>query len=345
MDTFVIHVNTTLIQILNNVNRETFHNVIQHGVQLSVLGTCWPLRHRSVFLCIPFETLTESGVYKYLILSFQSVAEKADTERAGNHHKKPENSKDPNAQTGSTPVSVGWSHDGDLVSKARGGGSLTVNLSGKEGFQDVLDVVKRQYMTEHEVVGLKVGRATSETISSFREGIRSVGEFCKKNKLFMSKIKIYLITQSDQPKCTCHTTEPDFQISFMLNGEVTCYDKRSALQHVALHKPEIRDMQANPLSEGFELKQMIKCKKCQVTYLDWEVDGADRVAYTYGQKKAHKGIIHGPETLHGNHFGSFVAILVANHDAKHSVKWWRDGSLFAEGDGLYIIWPDQSGTF
>ena len=131
----------------------------------------------------------------------------------------------------------------------------------------------------------------------------------------------------------------------MLNGEVTCYDKRSALQHVALHKPEIRDMQANPLSEGFELKQMIKCKKCQVTYLDWEVDGEDRVTYTYGQKKAHKGIIHGPETLHGNHFGSFVAILVANHDAKHDVKWWRDGSLFAEGDGLYIIWPDQSGTF
>ena len=33
--------------------------------------------------------------------------------------------------------------------------------------------------------------------------------------------------------------------------------KKSALQHVALHKPEIRDMQANPLSEGFELKQMI----------------------------------------------------------------------------------------
>ena len=131
----------------------------------------------------------------------------------------------------------------------------------------------------------------------------------------------------------------------MLNGEVTCYDKRSALQHVALHKPDIRDMQANPLSEGFELKQMIKFKKCQVTYLDWQVDGEDWVAYTYGQKKAHKGIIHGPETLHGNHFGSFVAILVANHDAKHNVKWWRDGSLFAEGDGLYIIWPDQSGTF
>ena len=182
MDTFVIHVNTTLIQILNNVNRETYHNVIQHGVQLSVLGTRWLLRHRSVFLCIPFETLTESGLYKYIILSFQSVTEKADTERAGNHHKKPENSKDPNAKTGSTPVSVGWSHDGDLVSKARGGGSLTVNLSGKEGFQDVLDVVKRQYMTEHEVVGLKVGRATSETISSLPEGIRSVGEFCKKKK-------------------------------------------------------------------------------------------------------------------------------------------------------------------
>ena len=203
---------------------------------------------------------------------------------------------------------------------------------------------KSIFEPQHSIVGLKIGKAKYEESSKYISGSKTLGEHVKIQKLFLSKMKIFLVTSTNSlsSKCSCQATFPKFAMSFVCN-DVTCHDKKSAVDHLALFTPDLPD-DINPQNEGFLLKTLVKCHKCELDYVRWE-SGSDGRIYKYPMTKKQKGIIHGPDEIHGVSCGNFVGVIVGNHEKKPMVKWYLNGKLHVQGDGPYIIWPQLPGTY
>ena len=82
---------------------------------------------------------------------------------------------------------------------------------------------------------------------------------------------------------------------------------------------------------------------CNVEYISWDVDDHNNLKYTYGVSQKTMGLLHGPDEIHGMNGDLFMEIVEASHDKQLSVKWWRNGEAFMQGDGLFLIWLKRKG--
>ena len=74
-------------------------------------------------------------------------------------------------------------------------------------------------------------------------------------------------------------------------------------------------------------------------------DDNDGIKLIYEQSDQKLGLLHGPTEIHGIHEGEFVGIVVNEQTRRPLIKWWKNGDIVNEGEGLTLIWPTENGTY
>ena len=251
--------------------------------------------------------------------------------------------KSPTVSTKGSTMKTGWIHNGEYITSIQGGGLKQVIVSGTETFQRLIELLSSAYKPTHDIKGVKLGKSTMELLTEFTTGAKTLGEHIKKTRMVYSKMRVYVVT--DDGCCTCSQDYPDFEMSFV-RDDVTIHDPSSVLAHLALQRPSMRELQdINPISEGFILTILKKCRQCKVSYIDWVVDNEDNVKVVHSQSNFEGDkILHGPEVIHGMNGGKkFVGVVTSKSDAL--VRWWKDDTFYMEGEGFLVIWPDCTGLF
>ena len=242
-------------------------------------------------------------------------------------------------------MKMAWLEEDAYVTQGQGGGTIDYDVSGAETFSELTEKIKAIFNSTcvSEVIGLKIGKFGSDILTSFPPDITTFSQYIKKNKMYYSKIKVYLVTKIKKPhvECTCSDKMPRYAMSFK-NDNVSCHDKKAACSFLALANPE--NSECNPLCEVFTLKSLTKCLKCKISFLDWIPDG-DTIGYTFNQAKKSTGLLHGPDELHGTHHGYFLGVVSSKHRDNQHIKWFRNGTPYDEGSGLCVIWPTEDGVY
>ena len=236
-------------------------------------------------------------------------------------------------------IKVGWIHNKSYQTDAQGGGTHDVSFTGRETFDEVqrllIDKFHPPYL--YKVIGVKIGKSGDVSIENFGTGMYSLGDYCKTNKLFFSRIKIYLVTEMKPGRCTCDSEFPDLTITF-LRGNMTCYDSESVRSHVALCDPSARsDGEFNPLTEGFTIKELVRCRKCKDKYIEWIAADDNTVTFRYSEQISREPLF----LTSGFHNGKCLVVIPRNHSKKPKISWYRNGQLCKEGEGLFMIWPEM----
>ena len=240
-------------------------------------------------------------------------------------------------------IKVGWIHNKSYQTDAQGGGTHDVSFTGRETFDEVqrllIDKFHPPYL--YKVIGVKIGKSGDVSIENFGTGMHSLGDYCKTNKLFFSRIKIYLVTEMKPGRCTCDSEFPDLTITF-LRGNMTCYDSESVRSHVALCDPSARsDGEFNPLTEGFTIKELVRCRKCKDKYIEWIAADDNTVTFRYSEQISREPLF----LTSGFHNGKCLVVIPRNHSKKPKISWYRNGQLCKEGEGLFMIWPEDEGLY
>ncbi len=214
---------------------------------------------------------------------------------------------------------------------------LTVKQS--EDYHTIIERLQKEFNVKDNVLGLKVGRAGDEVIDTFSPWA-NIGDYLKKNQLYPSRTKLYLVSgKHDEPenRCTCESELPHYEITFRYEN-VSMFSKSTTQEYLT----SCVDREAFHPLQYCTLHALMKCSVHNKIYLDHNSeDNGETFTYVYPKLTEE----HPFMLLKGYHEGVFLCVIIQDHQNLVNVSWRKNGKTILEHPGLYMLWPKEPGPY